>query len=150
MGDGSGIRVAQDPWLLNAKSGLISTKLGSAYANTTVCDLMLPKEQQCDIDLIIDLFNARDINLILNIPLSCRQTEDIWLWYWIQDVKGQHTVKSSYRILRGNVDDARSNICATLWKLQIPPKVHNLKWHMLQGVLPTTDNLRSGMVEMPS
>ena len=93
MGDGSSIRVAQDPWLLDAKSGLISTKLGSSYANTTVCDLMLPKEQQCDIDLIIDLFNARDRNLILNIPLSCRQTEDIWLWYWIQDVKGQHTVK---------------------------------------------------------
>ena len=72
MGDDSGIWVAQGPWLLDAESGLISTNLGSAYANTTVCDLMFPKEQQWDIDLIIVLFNARDRNLILNIPLSCR------------------------------------------------------------------------------
>ena len=43
MGDDSGIRVAEGPWLPDAESGLISTNLWSAYANSTVCDLMFPK-----------------------------------------------------------------------------------------------------------
>ena len=105
---------------------------------------MLPEEQKWDRDLIIDLFNARDGDLILNIPLRLNRKKD--RWYWAPEIKEQHTVKSSYRGLLETFVDTRANLWVAHWKLRIPLKVQSFRWRTLQGVLPTTDNLRGRMV----
>ena len=72
--------VTKDPWIPKDGSGMISTNLGEAYAEATVKQLMKPEERKWDEDLVTDVFNSRDRDSILNIPLSLRIIEDKWYW----------------------------------------------------------------------
>lgn len=47
-----------------------------------------------DVDLISDMFNERDRNLILGIPLNDDIHEDFY--YWNEDRLGVYTVKIAY------------------------------------------------------
>ncbi|KAM7529995.1 hypothetical protein LguiB_033405 [Lonicera macranthoides] len=49
---------------------------------------------QWDIDIVNDLFNERDRDQILAVPLSAKQQNDRWMWHW--DKKGRCTVRSGY------------------------------------------------------
>ncbi|KAL9450649.1 hypothetical protein AB3S75_012387 [Citrus x aurantiifolia] len=81
------------------------------------------------------------MNLILNIPLSQRNEEDIW--YWLADISGVYSVKSAYRLLLGEVTDDARNMWKQIWKLEVPTKVRNFVWRAANNVLPTVVNLRS-------
>ena len=97
VGDGTNILVTKDPWLLINESGMISSVLGESHNETTVHQLMILGEIQWDKNLIIDVFNPRDREIILGIPLSVRNIKDSW--YWNADLQGIYTVKSGYRSL---------------------------------------------------
>ena len=86
--------------------------------------------------------------MILNMPLSLIGTTD--QWYWTADHMGLYSIKSGYKIQRFHVDEDREPIWTLLWNLSIPPKCRHFMWHLLKGILPTTDNLRSHMVNIPS
>ena len=86
--------------------------------------------------------------MILNMPLSLIGTTD--QWYWTTDDMGLYSVKSGYKIQRFHVDEDREPIWTLLWNLSIPPKCRHLMWRLLKGILPTADNLRSHMVNIPS
>ena len=107
---------------------------------------MNPGLKQWDRDLIAYLFSPRDTELILNIPLSYMCIEDEW--YWMEEEKGMHTVKSGYRTQHLLVDEQRSQLWTMVWNLMIPPKSRNFMWRMLCGILPTTNKLRSRMVQV--
>ena len=145
VGDGCTIRVTKDP-CLQAALGFITSSLGAEYDGLMVKDLMVPGKLQWDRDLIEDVFNPRDKEVILNVPLSCRMIED--KWYWLHEGKRFYSVKSCYRAQQSTLNDMRSQIWATLWKLNIPPKVRNCMWRALQDVLPTADNLRNRRVQV--
>ena len=120
--------------------------LGESHSETTVHQLMILGEIQWHKNLIMDVFNPRDIEIILGIPLLVRNIKDSW--YWNADLKGIYTVKSGYRSLQGTVTDDRTMLWKKLWKLNIPPKIKNFMWRTLTGVLPTVDSLRTRMVKI--
>ena len=77
--------------------------------------------KQWDNDIILDLFNQRDANLILSIPLSQRSVSDSWFWCF--DSKGLFSVKSCYKAIRGEIDVVVNPVWSRIWKLHIPNKV---------------------------
>ena len=70
--------MTQDPWLLDADSGIISTDLGANFDTDTVNNLMNTSDHGWDRDLIMDIFNMRDQALILNIPFSYQNIAYHW------------------------------------------------------------------------
>ena len=90
---------------------------------------MYPGDLRWDEELIRDVFNSRDSEQILQIPLSQRQTNDTW--YWQLERRGLYTVKTGYCSQQGELQDARSGLWSKLWQLNIPPKVINFMWHTL-------------------
>ena len=58
---------------------------------------MVPNQRSWDLDLIVDIFNSRDKELILQIPLSYRRESDVW--YWLHNLCGVYSVRSCYKYL---------------------------------------------------
>nr|GMC87342.1 uncharacterized protein LOC109192286 [Ipomoea batatas] len=94
-----------------------------------------------------DLFDESDRDHILNIPISDSLKEDIIIWNG--EDKGSYSVKSCYRLLRGETESTNNLHWTRIWKLSIPPKVKNFVWQACSNLLPTTDNLRSRRVDCP-
>lgn len=86
-----------------------------------------------------NICNERDKELIQRIPISIRCREDSW--YWLMEEKGNFTVKSCYRELRGEKSCLDRNLWNKLWHLQLPGKVLNLLWRACRQCLPTASAL---------
>ncbi|XP_060972137.1 uncharacterized protein LOC133038104 [Cannabis sativa] len=103
-----------------------------------------------DVDLVRDLFNDRDANLILSIPLSLSRRVDVWFWCW--EKTGHFSVKSTYKQLQlsknGESQQSNSVIWKGIWKLYVPPKVKDLVWRAASDCLPTKTRLRSRHVQV--
>ena len=95
----------------------ITIQAGLEHAK--VCDLMEVDGKGWDIDLVSDLFKARDRDLILRIPLSINTIKESW--YWVYDEKGNFSVKSYYRALQGELSTQNSGIWRKIWALKVPP-----------------------------
>lgn len=71
-----------------------------------------------------DVFNQNDASRILKIPLSFSDQDDKWLW--LEDCKGEYTVKSGYRVLSRNLPQRLGEFSdfkwKKLWNLAVPPK----------------------------
>ncbi|KAK6163978.1 hypothetical protein DH2020_000842 [Rehmannia glutinosa] len=94
IGKGKKIDVWKDPWLPFSNYDFkISTAHLEDLENTKVNNLLRTDCLEWDIDLISYLFNGRDRNLILKIPLSVSSVEDVWMW--AGDNKGKYTVSES-------------------------------------------------------
>lgn len=76
--------------------------------------------------------------------------EDKRIWRFTGD--GQYTVKLGYRLYCDAVaNKAQLKIhghWASVWKLQVPPKVRSFLWRVLWGCLPTRMNLRQRHVNV--
>lgn len=48
-------------------------------------------------DLINDMFEQRDANIILSIPLDAEKNDT---WYWRREKMGHYSVKSAYMLLQ--------------------------------------------------
>lgn len=68
-------------------------ELGQTYVNS----LRLRKDGSWDVDILHELFQERDRQVILSIPLSNKICDDCWMW--ADDVKGCYTFKSGYKRL---------------------------------------------------
>lgn len=101
--------------------------------------LMHNNGAEWDDDILTDLFNARDRQLIYQIPLSTRTKADSW--YWIFDSNGAFSVKSCYRRLQGENECTEKSFWKKLWSLQLPGKVINFLWRVCRNVLPTAEAL---------
>lgn len=93
-----------------------------------------------------DLFNARDRDLIMKIPLSTRR--DLDLWYWLAEPRGVFSVRSCYKLMTYDANNSSSSVWRHLQRLDVPGKVKNLLWRAANNVLPTTDNLRNRKVQV--
>lgn len=96
--------------------------------------------------MLDDLFVARDRDLIKRIPIPLQTTTDSW--YWILDDKGEYTVRSCYRFLKGECRDDHSKLWKKIWALKLPNKVVNLIWRLCRGVLPTNAALVAKLVNI--
>lgn len=108
VGSGQNTLIGSDPWLPDADNGFISTSLNESIASAPVSSLMVPGQRRWDYDAVADLFDTRDRNLILQIPLSSRREKDVW--YWMADPHGLYTVRSCYRLLNNYVNAPSSGI----------------------------------------
>ncbi|GJN02011.1 hypothetical protein PR202_ga19322 [Eleusine coracana subsp. coracana] len=101
-----------------------------------------------------ELFTARDIEVILQIPLSTRRQEDFWSWHY--EKNGVFSMRSAYRMLVNNREHAtaymenipgRSDIASEekewlrLWKLDLPSKIKIFLWRLARLSLPSADVL---------
>ncbi|KAH9767473.1 reverse transcriptase domain-containing protein [Citrus sinensis] len=107
---------------------------------------MIPNHRMWDYDLVKDVFNRRDQDCILQIPLSSRSNCDTW--YWLPDAKGIYTVRSCYKWMDIISEPPGSGVWSKIWKLAVPAKIKNFLWRAVANVVPTADNLLSRRVEV--
>lgn len=97
IGTGNNINIANQPWLKDDENPYI-TKVSPTFENHTVASLMVPNDRNWDMDIIMDLFNERDMQCILRTTLRDVQTED--MIYWCKESSGLYSVKSAYNLLQ--------------------------------------------------
>ncbi|KAM6561714.1 hypothetical protein CsatA_030953 [Cannabis sativa] len=151
IGNGTKVNIIRDPWLPDAANPIV-TSSHPALLDKNVSVLMVPGELAWDGDLVRDLFNNRDSNLILSIPLSSSRICDSW--FWNLEKTGHFTVKSTYRYLQLNkeadVNLNSSGVWKLIWKLRVPPKAKDLLWRAASDCLPTKTRLQSRHVPIQS
>jgi hypothetical protein len=149
VGSGLLVSVFKDPWLLDPHNAYVETTAPTDIVDITVDAFRNEYSKLWDISLLEGVFSSRDVQEILQIPLSLRQVEDDW--YWFFDSKGVYTVKLAYRQLL-LCDNPPSNNSGTdwkkIWQLYTPPKTKNLLWRALSSCLPTRMNLRKRQVDV--
>ena len=108
----------------------METQVCTGLEQVKVKSLKNMEGRNWDYDLLDDLFNERDKQLILQIPLSLEDREDGWLW--MEEKKGFYSVKSGYRMLMSNISESSTGFSSILWKniwsFQVPPRVRNFLW----------------------
>lgn len=97
VGRGNNILVLNDPWLPDALNPYVTSR-SEALHNAIVSNLMDLSTNQWDQDIIKDVFEERDANLILSIPISSDEADT---WYWNFEKMGGYSVKSAYRYMLG-------------------------------------------------
>lgn len=126
MGSGEKIRVLEDPWLPDKHPWV--TSVHESLRDIKVARLKHVGTNEWDLDLLEDLFNARDINLIKIISLSNSHRLDRLIWF--KETTGVYTVKSAYRLLQEERGTRRKEDESWFWKrflhLKSPPKIKNL------------------------
>lgn len=76
VGNGITVDIKKDPWLPRVNDPYIHT-VHDDITNQKVSYLMSTFNHNWDIDLVQDIFNDRDANLILSIPVR-RAENDVW------------------------------------------------------------------------
>ncbi|XP_060967365.1 uncharacterized protein LOC133035538 [Cannabis sativa] len=74
-GKGSSTSILNHPWLPDRANRFVTT-VHPSLLNQNVCSLLSTESRSWDRDLVFDMFNARDANLILGIPLSLNVVDE--------------------------------------------------------------------------
>lgn len=109
--------------------------------------LMTDDQNMWDEKVLSDLFNERDRLFIHQVPIPryCRPDS----WYWILEDKGDFSVKSCYRQIRGEYTYDMDGFWKQLWGLKLPGKIINMVWRVCKGVLPTaTELVKKGLYRL--
>ncbi|KAL8157084.1 hypothetical protein AgCh_001976 [Apium graveolens] len=109
------------------KMGILQLKCQSTW--NRVCNLFVEDRREWDDEVLRDICNERGIDLIKQVHISQRQREDSWMW--LLDDKGEFTVRSCYRKLRGESECPDRNFWNKVWKLQLPGKAVEDDKHIL-------------------
>ncbi|XP_031120296.1 uncharacterized protein LOC116023435 [Ipomoea triloba] len=80
VGDGRNTVIGIDHWLTGAEDPHVSTELHESIRSAHVNSLLNEECSGWDIECVNDIFNERDADIILNIPLSMRKPHDVWVW----------------------------------------------------------------------
>ncbi|XP_062075810.1 uncharacterized protein LOC133779929 [Humulus lupulus] len=143
IGSGASVSIISDPWLPDKENSFIQT-IHPALIDKKVSQLMVRGSNMWDMEILLDIFTERDINLISAIPINEHDRDD---WYWKFDHKGFYTVKSAYALLQSEKHDSASSdnsgFWRLLWQLKVPPKVKNFLWLASRDCLPTRVLLRT-------
>ncbi|XP_074327095.1 uncharacterized protein LOC141665037 [Apium graveolens] len=150
IGNGQEVDILNSPWLPSIDDPFVHSN-NEALVNQKVAALFRIGEKAWDVDLVLDIFEARDADLILSIPLSENEKDT---WYWRHEKMGQYSVKSGYKLLQTAKDQSNtadnSGFWRKLWNLKIPNKVKNFLWRASTNCLPTKDMLHSRRVQVNS
>lgn len=148
VGNGREIDIVGTPWLPSVSDPYIHT-FSDTLTNQKVSSLMLVGETVWDVDLILDVFDERDAELTLSIPLGENQSDN---WYWRHEKMGHYSVKSAYILLQESKTIVstgdNSGFWRKLWQLKIPSKVKNFLWRAVSSCLPTKDLLQAKSVQV--
>jgi hypothetical protein len=145
VGNEECIDIWSDPWIPLSPDRKITMPRG-AVVYTKVHELLNPYTGTWDEDLLRVLFNAVDVERILQIPINHQGFEDFIAWG--ETKHGRYMVKSGYYLqwkhqfgtsfsqlaLPGG--SATNLTWKVLWKLKIPSKVKIFMWRALHGIMP--------------
>uniref|UniRef100_A0A803PUD0 Reverse transcriptase domain-containing protein n=1 Tax=Cannabis sativa TaxID=3483 RepID=A0A803PUD0_CANSA len=149
IGTGQTISILNDPWLPDSSNPYVQST-HPALVDQQVDSLMCMEGHSWDLEVLDDLFVARDRDLIISIQLSDHSYVD--RWSWSLETSGLFSVKSAYKYLQtahGNwsvMDDIDG--WKRLWKLEIPSKVLYFLWRAISGCLPTKVQLQTKHVHV--
>lgn len=147
IGNGKQVHAWTDKWVPRPLSfKVISACPNPSLLNLKVADLISPAGEW-NKDLLNLCFQAPDVEIILQIPLSTRVSrEDRIIWHY--DKWGQYTVKSGYTLAKKQIDEAENRVrgesssnspdwSVNIWKLHIPEKIKHFIWRVYNDSLPT-------------
>ena len=120
--------------------------LHQELTNATVHNLMTEDGREWDADILNELCNDRDKELIYQVPIPLWSKSDSW--FWLPDAKGKFSVRSCYRLLKGESECQERQMWTRLWSLKLPGKILFFLWRVVRGVLPTVEALRNKRVEI--
>lgn len=95
IGDGSQVRIWEDPWIPAGFSRRPRTPRGNIILSR-VAELIDPISGTWDVQLVRDLFWEEDVTNILAIPTHTDRDDHV---AWHFDSKGVFLVKSAYHVL---------------------------------------------------
>lgn len=84
---------------LSSEWFFLTTVMPDELKNVTIKSLFAEGLNTWDEDILNDVCNERDRELIRQIPIPGKRRDDSW--FWLFDDKGEFTVRSCYRKLRG-------------------------------------------------
>lgn len=97
VADGKKVSILGEPWLSCANNSFVgSDHMG--LRRSFVCSLMKTCMREWDEDVVNDMFDTRERNLILGIPLSMEADEDSY--QWSKEKTWVYTVKSAYNLIQ--------------------------------------------------
>jgi hypothetical protein len=147
IGDGSSIRVWEDPWIPGNYSRKPLVRKDSA--EVIMVSELIDAESPSWIDEKLQAnFELVDIAAIRAIPISNFSEDD---WAWELEKSGHFTVRSTYKMLVAEQFDndspsssgSSSSLCwKKVWKLQVPPKVRAFWWRVIKGFVPCRQTLK--------
>ncbi|XP_074342724.1 uncharacterized protein LOC141680379 [Apium graveolens] len=115
----------------------------------TVSSLLVVGENRWDEEVIYNMFEERDVNLILSIPLNQNERD---VWYWRRERLGDYSIKSAYVLLQEqknlSVVSTGDRCWKRLWALKLPPKVTHLIWRAAMGCFPTKVQIQTKHVNI--
>ena len=94
---GNSVNIWSDPWLPDSLNPYVETSPMVGLEQATVDFLKSSEGRGWDYDILEELFNQRDKELILQIPIMYKEIHDCWHWIW--DNKGKYFVKNGYMVL---------------------------------------------------
>jgi ribonuclease HI len=153
VGDGTSIRVWDDPWIPNHIRKWPLVRSPDAQVNL-VHELIDEDSASWDMEKIEENFEPVDADAIRRIPIG-RFTEDIWAWE--PEKNGCFTVRSCYKILSSDAQEVASesssgehgnNCWKILWKLAVPPKVKSFWWRVINEYVPCRQILKKRHMEL--
>ena len=160
VGDGTQIRIWDDPWIPAGTTRRPRTPRGAALV-TRVAELIDPITGTWDHQLVKDLFWEEDAINILAIPVR-QNSDDIIAWHY--DPKGIFSVKSAYHVLEGveeqkrqvqKGETSRQGACTSedrlwkdIWHLQCPPKIKQFIWRVAHNSLAMKMNIKRRHVDL--
>lgn len=148
IGTGEDTFIWKVPWLPCIDNGYVTTSMPQVLERAKLVNLLQINGRQWDNDVLLDIFNERDVQLIKKIPLPAVCRLDSWLWLF--DSKGVFSVKSCYRKLVGECSTPDKTFWKKFWALEIPAKVKMLVWRSCQSCLPTAVALIEKRVSLAS
>ncbi|XP_063941456.1 uncharacterized protein LOC135149621 [Daucus carota subsp. sativus] len=128
------------PWLPCPLNGYLTTIISVELKDKRVVNLLDESKKAWDEDLLQDICNERDRELIRKIPIPRSSKVDSWFLFC--DDKGEFSVKTCYRLIRGERECLDKMFWKKLWGLNLPGKVTNFLWRSCRKVLPTAAALR--------
>lgn len=157
IGDGTSIKIWEDPWIPRNWDRRPFTRQGNAII-TTVDELINPITASWDDQLVKSIFWASDAALILALPIR-EDMEDSWAWH--PDPRGCFSVKSAYKLCKqlervregeeGPMEkDSGGFDWHLIWKAPCPMKVQQFLWRIAHNSLPLCTNLKHRGVEVDS
>ncbi|CAH9135346.1 unnamed protein product [Cuscuta epithymum] len=146
VGNGRDIHVWADAWLPGQGSVRIQSARPPGVQDMNVPALRNYTGKEWNRERITSIFDAVDRDLILSIPISSADRRGGF--WWTGENNGNFSVKSCYRKLTYLSPSGEADSWTKLWELEVPPKFKYFVWQVLDGSLPTVDNLRKKGVQI--